>query len=400
MPYLTAVNGAVVNLSLPTPILTLPSTNILNAFGTSTLFSQYNVDGVGDGSTPETVQGGDYLAPIIGGSPVPGTYAGSGTFQTAGLTVGNAILGATVRLNPVGVDYFVDENDQLYIISDAPLDAANLTVTITVNALGTSTPLTLPLTDLLTNPIVAPVLGLLGGPNAVNNILNQVINAQTFDPNGTMTIPPGEINDIVCFVAGTMILTPDGYRMVETLQVGDLVMTKDNGAKPVKWVGVRKLSAAEIIVNQHLRPIRIKAGALGVNTPSQDLMVSPQHRVLVRSKIAQKMIQSDEVLVAAKQLLQLGGIDIATDLTEVEYHHFLFDQHEIVFSNGAETESLYTGAQALKGVGAEARREIFALFPNLLDQEKAPSEARPMLTGRKGRRLAMRHLQANRPLVV
>src|SRR5690606_24870473 len=117
-----------------------------------------------------------------------------------------------------------------------------------------------------------------------------------------------------------------------------------------------------------LRPIRIRAGALGNGTPSSDLVLSPQHRVLVRSRIAQKMFGATEVLVAARQLLLLDGIDIATDLTEVEYFHMLFDRHEVVISNGALTESLYTGAQALQAVGKAARDEIFTLFPQLGEQ--------------------------------
>lgn len=55
------------------------------------------------------------------------------------------------------------------------------------------------------------------------------------------------------------------------------------------------------------------------------------------------MFGTDEVLVAAKQLLQLDGIDIATDVERVDYYHILFDRHEVMILNGAETESLYTG---------------------------------------------------------
>ena len=68
-------------------------------------------------------------------------------------------------------------------------------------------------------------------------------------------------------------------------------------------------------------------------------ITSPQHRVLVRLRIAQKIFGTDEVLAAAKQLCQLDGIDIALDIGAVTYVHFLFDAHQVVFSNGAETES-------------------------------------------------------------
>ena len=111
------------------------------------------------------------------------------------------------------------------------------------------------------------------------------------------------------------------------------------------------------------------------------------------------MFGTNEVLVAAKQLLQLDGIDIAEDMTEVQYFHILCDRHEIVLSNGAETETLYTGAEAIKSVGAAAREEIFALFPELQDDAFIPEPARALVSGRKGRKLAVRHAQKERALV-
>ena len=82
------------------------------------------------------------------------------------------------------------------------------------------------------------------------------------------------------------------------------------------------------------------------------------------------MFGAPEVLVAAKQLLQIDGIDL-DDAADVTYVHFLCDRHEVVFSNGAPTESLYTGPEALKSVGAAAREEIFVLFPQLRDRDPA-----------------------------
>ena len=132
--------------------------------------------------------------------------------------------------------------------------------------------------------------------------------------------------------------------------------------------------------------------------PAQDLLVSPQHRILIRSHIAQRMFGSSEVLVAAKQLLAINGIEqIAADA--VTYFHILFDQHEIVVSNGAETESLYTGPQALRSVGPAARQEILDLFPQLLDEAFVVEAARPLSSGRMGRKLAMRQAQQGRALL-
>jgi len=204
---------------------------------------------------------------------------------------------------------------------------------------------------------------------------------------------------VVCFAAGTLILTDRGEVAVDEIAVGDLVCTRDNGLQPVRWIGSRKLGAAELTAAPKLRPIRIRAGALGNNIPERDLVVSPQHRVLIRSKIAQKMFGANEVLAAAKQLVLLDGIDVDEDIQEVKYFHMLFTQHEIVWSNGAETESLYTGPEALKAVGEAAVEELFSLLPELADPDFVPYPARQLLSGRKARKLGQRHLQNNRPLV-
>lgn len=203
-----------------------------------------------------------------------------------------------------------------------------------------------------------------------------------------------------CFVAGTMIETPDGPRAIETLQAGEIVQTADNGAIAVRLVLHTTVSARDLAHQPHLRPIRIAAGALGQDLPNRDLYVSPQHRVLVRSKIAQRIFATNEVLVAAKQLLQIDGIDVATDLPEVTYYHLIFDQHEIVLSNGAETESLYPGPLALRNLGRAAREEIYALFPELraADPETIVA-ARTLASGRQGRKLASRHHQNHKPLL-
>ncbi|WP_323715557.1 Hint domain-containing protein [Paracoccus aminovorans] len=204
-----------------------------------------------------------------------------------------------------------------------------------------------------------------------------------------------------CFARGTLIETEHGAMPVEALEPGVKVLTRDHGLQALRWAGSRVLGSKALDVSPNLRPIRISAGALGQGLPLRDLIVSPQHRILVRSKIAQKMFGCAEVLVAAKQLLQIEGIDIAQDLDTVEYFHLLFDRHEIVLSEGAETESLYTGAEALKSVGQAAREEIFALFPELRDraEDASPEGARLLASGRTGRKLAVRHAQHHKPLL-
>jgi hypothetical protein len=221
--------------------------------------------------------------------------------------------------------------------------------------------------------------------------LNSISNSTTVSFNADRT----DIN-YVCFAAGSMIATPSGEVAVQTLQAGDLVTTVDDGAQPIRWVDSNTVDLAQM---PKMRPVRIRAGALGGGLPVADLLVSPQHRILVRSAIAQQMFGTSEVLVAAKQLLVLDGIDLADDMTEVTYTHFLFDKHQIVISNGAQTESLYTGPEALKSVGPAARDEILALFPELDDAAYAAPSVRMLVKGRSGRDMAQRHIEDRATLV-
>lgn len=207
--------------------------------------------------------------------------------------------------------------------------------------------------------------------------------------------------DAFCFGKGTKLRTNTGNVAIEDLAIGDMILTADNGLQPIRWIGSSQFSAAELAEAPHLRPIRIRANALTTGLPKNDLIVSPQHRILVRSKIAQRMFGVDEVLVAAKQLLEIDGVEVAEDLQDVTYFHMLFDDHEIVFADGAETESMYTGSQALNAVGESAREEIFTIFPKLRDlkPDMVASAARYLVRGRQGRQLAKRHAENNLNIV-
>ncbi|WP_230312455.1 Hint domain-containing protein [Paracoccus lichenicola] len=229
----------------------------------------------------------------------------------------------------------------------------------------------------------------------------KILSADPLDCNtyvATISFKP-TIHDlpIVCFASGTLIATSTGERLVEDLRIGDLVVTRDNGLQPVRWAGRRHVTAAEIAANPALAPVRIAAGALGPNTPARDLLVSQQHRVLVRSAIAARMFDAQELLVAAKHLTEVEGIDILADADGVTYVHLMFAAHEVVVSNGAETESLYPGSQALLALG-DAAEEIFTLFPHLRDSVEEFPGARPFVAGRKARQMAARHAANGKPL--
>lgn len=225
-------------------------------------------------------------------------------------------------------------------------------------------------------------------------------NTSAVNPNIGFNPDIVDLTIIPCFVRGTMIMTDRGNVKVEDLKAGDLVETMDHGFQPIRWIGSRGLSAAALSARENLRPIRIRAGALGEDLPKSDLLVSPQHRVLIRSKIAVKMFGVAELLVAAKHLLQLDGVDVVEGDEGVEYFHILFEQHEIINSNGAMTESFLPGPLAMQGITSSALEEILTLFPELKDGSHLPEPARQTSTARMAKSMVSRHIKNNKPLCV
>ncbi|TNE94556.1 Hint domain-containing protein [Thioclava sp. L04-15] len=195
---------------------------------------------------------------------------------------------------------------------------------------------------------------------------------------------------VPCFTPGTQIETPDGPRPVESLRVGDTVLTLDHGAQPLRWIARRHLNAGDIDLRPELCPIRIAAGALGPGRPAQDLVVSPQHRILLRSRIVERMTTEPEVLIAARHLTALPGISVLRDACEPAYIHVLFDRHEVVIANGTEAETLLLGPEVTRTLPRATRQAWHRLLPDL-DPTNPPPPARPLVTGKKARNLVARH---------
>lgn len=187
---------------------------------------------------------------------------------------------------------------------------------------------------------------------------------------------------VICFTPGTRIMTPDGARLIEGLRQGDLIQTKDNGAQPILWTGHRRMSGARLYAMPHLRPIRFRAGALGADRPEDDLLVSPQHRMLLRGPAARALFNASEVLVAADDLLNDHSIMVDQTQREVTYIHLLLQSHNIIFANGMETESFHPANTALETIDPGQRDGLFALLPGLADDPRAYGDyARRNLSG-------------------
>lgn len=165
-----------------------------------------------------------------------------------------------------------------------------------------------------------------------------------------------------CFVAGSRIATDHGAVAVEDLCLGDRVLTRDHGYRPIRWIGAREFSHAQLLDYPELRPVTIAAGALDGVLPLADLSVSPQHRMLLRDDDA--VTGDREILVPAVALTGQTGISQAAE-GGVIYYHLMFDAHEVICSEGAWSESFLPEAAALGGMHSAQLTEILMIFPEL-----------------------------------
>lgn len=165
---------------------------------------------------------------------------------------------------------------------------------------------------------------------------------------------------VPCFAKGTLIQTPTGQRAVETLRVGDLVTTMDNGAQPIMWL--RHATQPLLRAERDKKPVLIKAHSLAPDQPSMDLIISPQHRVLVGQNEQLQDIFVEPALTASKALTACSGVRHMMGRIEVEWFHFAFQRHEIVFANGCATESLLLGSMVLAGLSHRERQALRAKF--------------------------------------
>lgn len=197
-------------------------------------------------------------------------------------------------------------------------------------------------------------------PSAVD--LWVVHHARTVEP---LEMPFDSGGAVICFTPRTRILTPTGSMPVGLLREGDLVQTKDSGAQPVCWIGSRRMSGARLFAMPSLRPIRLRAGALGLDQPNCDILVSPEHRMVVRGAAARALFNTPEVLVAARDLVDGQGIVQDMEIKEVTYVHLLLPRHEVLFADGVETESFHPANAALSSMDSADRTRLLQTLPGV-----------------------------------
>lgn len=222
----------------------------------------------------------------------------------------------------------------------------------------------------------------------------------TFNTERTSHQQNNQYDDyFACFAAGTKIETLRGTVPIEALRVGDRVTRAPQGDAVLRQILSRHVPAAELAARPNLRPIRISAGAFGPDMPQRDLLVSPQHRMLLSSKIVQRVCGAPQALVAATRLTDLPGIERDISVPSVTYFHLVFDAHEVIYAEGAPSESFYPGPVAIAALSPAARAEFTALFSEACIRHMRSNPACIIPQRGQQRTIARRHLKNGKALL-
>ncbi|MTE01014.1 hypothetical protein GIY56_11980 [Paracoccus sp. YIM 132242] len=204
---------------------------------------------------------------------------------------------------------------------------------------------------------------------------------------------------VTCFVRGTLITTDCGDVPIENLKSGCKVLTQDNGFQELVLTMSRIIGANELRKNAKLYPIRITAGALGSGLPKRDLVVSRQHRMAVKSDIVRRMFGSATALVAAIRLTELPGVHVENAVESVEYFHLVFKRHEVIFAEGAPTESFLMNFETQKTLSKAQREEFVSLFPEVREIGSSGTPAHTIPSRMLQKELVRRHMKNEKDLL-
>jgi len=289
---------------------------------------------------PNTIVAGATLTELQGASLTVGdTLSTDGTLQIDGtMLMDGSMLVATVLAG----------TGSLILGSGSVLEADTVDVQTTVTLRGADTTVRIDDTDAFRGTISGFATGdsidlsnFSGWEDAAAIVSGDLLEVSGLESTADIPIsglPDGRsyfvardagigIDIVACFAAGTRIATPTGEIPVEKLAIGDMVATVSGAARPVKWIGRRNHSAPFVASNPQLRPVRIRAGALGRGLPLRDLLVSPCHAMLV-----------DALLIPAASLVD--GVSVTREPPgEASYLHIELHQPDLVFAEGAAAET-------------------------------------------------------------
>ncbi|MGH1369218.1 MAG: Hint domain-containing protein [Maritimibacter sp.] len=189
-------------------------------------------------------------------------------------------------------------------------------------------------------------------------------------------------HDFVCFGPGTLLQTPDGAVRADKLRLGDQLLTLDNGPQPIRWIAKQRLNFAG---GQHpAQPIRLRKNALGKALPQRDLLLSPNHRLLVKTAPSFALHDPLGALAPIKALTRTKGIRALPGRRHITYFNFLLPRHEVIIAEGIAVESLFPGPGVFAQLDGRARTKWLKLAARG-DRLSGNAPARLMLTTAEAR---------------
>lgn len=224
----------------------------------------------------------------------------------------------------------------------------------------------------------------------------------TFPSGETVTVPDGTIDASTpaaqfaslvamgvppCFATGTLILTANGEVAVEDLSPGDMIATADRGLQPLRWIGKRTEIFGDGSADH--KPVEIKPGSMGKGLPRRNLVVSPQHRMVLEGPLVERAFGHRQVLAPAKALVKRKNIRRMQGKHRIDYYSLLFDRHEVIFAEGSPSESFRPGPVAMSGFEDHVKEQIYAIYPRLRAEPETGlgPAARPLVTRRQAEKM-------------
>ncbi|CUH80039.1 Hint domain-containing protein [Tropicibacter naphthalenivorans] len=314
--------------------------------------NDYVEGGVGD----DTIQGDDGNDTLLGGDGNDSIDGGTGSDTLEGGAGDDILVGGT------GPDSLVGGagNDTIYASAGDTINGGDGDDVITLVDLAEG-----PGTITIEGSTLSQTSGDTLDLNGLGDRTTLTYTENNGELTGSITLFDGtvvnfsNIDGVICFTPGTRILTDTGYRPIEDLRPGDLIMTRDDGPQPLRWKGERT-----VLARGKSAPIRIRRGALPGG--QRDLLVSPQHRMVLDGYQTELMFGEAEVFAHATHMV--NGYDIIREEGQlVTYIHLLLDRHQVIFAEGMATESFFVGTEALRSLSATARADLFETCPHLAD---------------------------------
>ena len=165
----------------------------------------------------------------------------------------------------------------------------------------------------------------------------------------------GEAAGVICFAPATLIDTPHGPRRAGDLREGDMVLTADGGPEQVIWIGRRRFAPAGLALQPEHRPVRLAAAG--------DILVSPRHRIVVRTRAARDLFGEPEVLVAAEDLIDGQGVVRDPGAGGASYVHLMLSRHHVLRAGGIDCESFHPGTTDLGTLAPADRVRLDRIAP-------------------------------------